>query len=1121
MHRIIPLRQCVFLARRSHARTAWLMKITACLLLLACLQLNARGLHGQGKITINAKAASLETILKDIRKQTGYQYLFVDQWEQEAKKVDIFVTNATLEEVLDLCFKDQPFSYTIIKKMIVVKKKADLKALNENPPTIVNFKGHVTNELGEPLSGASITLKNGKKGTLTDEKGMFELKNLPANAILTVSYTGYQRKEIPLNGQSSLAIVLAVANSILDQVQVVAYGTTTKRLNTGNVTTVKSEDIEKQPVNNPLLALEGRVPGMFITQSSGLPGTAVKIQIRGQNSIANGNDPLYIIDGVPYTSQNLPFSIGLFLGSSGTNGQFTAGNPFSYINPADIESIDILKDADATAIYGSRGANGVILITTKKGKSGSTRANINVQSGWGKVPKKMQLLDTRQYLDMRYEAFRNNSAIPNPNADYDLTLWDTTRNTNWQKELIGGTAKYNDLQASLYGGNANTQYLIGAGYHKETTVFPGDFNDQKGSVHFNISNNSPDKKFKVILSGVYTVDNNRLSADDLTGQALQLPPDAPAMYKQDGSLNWEPNAIGTSTWQQNNPAATLLSRYKTLTKNLVSNAVLSYELIPHLQLRSSFGYSDMQTNGIQAIPLEVHDPSTWAYQQRNTYFTNGNIHSWIIEPQASYSKAIKKGEITVLAGATIQQNSSSGQQIYASGFNSDLVMEDIASATSITPNTSNSVYKYAAIFSRLNFNWNDEYLLNLTARRDGSSRFGPANQFHNFGAIGLGWVFSREQLIIRTIPILSFGKLRASYGTTGSDQVGNYTFMDLYNSSNRGVPYLGVVGIGPSRIFAPDLAWEETKKMEAGLELGFLKDRILFTSSFYHHRSSNQLLGYLLPAITGFTSVQKNMPAVVQNQGWEFEFRSVNIKSKDFQWTSSFNVSLNRNKLVSVANGLSAYYQQRIGHPLQSSFVYHFLGVDPISGLYQVADGHGNPSTNPNPSIDMTTLIDLTPKFYGGFQNSISYKGIQLDFLFQFTERPSSVQYLYNYIPGFFGSLSGSNQPVSVLDRWQKPGDVKPIQKFSQNYTVFNAWNNAQQSDQSYGDASYIRLKNMSLSCQFPDRWKKMLHLQNGRIYIQGQNLLTITKYQGLDPERSSTNLPPLRVVTFGLQITL
>jgi len=1111
----------------KYSKTLQVMKLTVAFIAIFIIQANAE-VRPQERITLTVKNAPLEIILKEITKQTSYQCIFPEQFRQMANRVDLSVSNATLEEVLTICFKDQPFTFTIVKKIIIVKQKEVKTTKATIVSTSFNYDkihGQVTNEKGEALAGASVQIKGTNRGTATGKDGSFDIYQVPPNAILIISFTGYADKEIRINSKDFITIILSISVNPLDAIQVIAYGTVSKRLNTGNVTTVKAADIEKQPVNNPLLALEGRVPGMFISQSTGLPGSAVHVQIRGQNSISNGNDPLYIIDGVPYTSQNLAFGISDVLGNSGTTngGQFTGGNPFSYINPADIESIDILKDADATAIYGSRGANGVILITTKKGKSGNTRTDINLQSGWGKVAKKMHVLDTRQYLDMRREAFKNNGATPNPNADYDLTLWDTTRNADWQKELLGGTAQYSDLQASVYGGNTNTQYLIGAGYHRETTVFPASFNDQKGSVHFNISNASPDKKFKILLSGVYILDNNKLSGYDLTDQALKLPPNAPKLYTEDGSLNWAPNATGTSTWQFNNPAAMLLLGYKTITNNLVSNAVLSYEVIPHLQLKSSFGYTNMQTNAVQTIPLEVNDPSTWSSKQRSTTFANGNIHSWIIEPQLSYSKVIKKGEITALAGATIQQNSNSGQEILASGFNSDLVMEDIASATTIKPlPRENSVYKYAAIFSRFNFNWDDKYLVNLTARRDGSSRFGPANQFHNFGAIGLGWIFSKEQIVIRTLPFLSYGKLRASYGTTGNDQVGDYTFMDLYNSGNSGLPYLGTVGISPGRIFTPDLAWEETKKLEVGFELGFLKDRILFTSSFYRNRSSNQLLDYPLPTITGFTSVHKNLDAVVQNQGSEFELRTVNIKNKNFQWTSSFNISLNRNKLVSGAPGLSSYYQNRIGHPLSSQFVYHFLGVDPFTGLYQIADSHGGTTTSPNPLTDATILIDFTPKFYGGFQNSISYKGIQLDFLFQFTKQPVWQQYLYNYIPGFFTSSSGSNQPVTVLNRWQQPGDVKPIQKLSQDYSVFNAWNNVQQSDQSFGDASYIRLKNMSLSWQLPDPWKKKLRLQNARIYVQGQNLLTMTRFQGLDPEnKSPSRLPPLRVVTMGVQTTL
>jgi TonB-linked SusC/RagA family outer membrane protein len=1092
------------------------MKLTIILMLAVLLQVSAKG-HAQ-TITISVKNASLEKVFTEIKKQTGYSFLYTDQTLQGTHKVDINVNAVSLETLLDLCLKNQPVTYTIVNKTIILKPRDESpkeNATDEKP--LLDISGRVTDPDGNPLAGATVKVKGSNKLTITNNDGVFVLKGVGNDAVLEISFVGYQTITVAVNNRTSVSASLKL--NIISNPEVIVrkgYYNEKRATTTGNVSTVTSKDIEKQPVNNPLLALQGRIPGMFITQSTGLPGSSLDVQIRGQNSMANGNDPLYIIDGVPYTSQVIRGLGSYVLGSA-------SGNPFSYINPADIESIDVLKDADATAIYGSRGANGVVLITTKKGKAGQMKVDINMQSGWGKVASEMKLLNTKQYLEMRHEAFKNDGAVPNPSTDFDLTLWDTTRNVDWQKELIGGTAHYYDVQASVSGGNLNAQYLIGSGYHKETTVFPGDFNDQKGSVHFNINGISNNRKFNILLSGIYTTDNNQLSGYDLTETALKLAPNAPSLYNPDGSINWALNASGISTWTGYNPAAQMLPKYHTRTNNLVSDATLSYIIIPGLEIKSSFGYTNLQTNEVLTIPLSFNQPAVRQTVKRRASFTTSNIHSWIVEPQIAYTKETGKGTITALVGATIQQNSGTGQTLDASGFNSDLVLEDIASATTVTPSTtSNSVYKYNAVFGRLNYNWQSKYLVNITARRDGSSRFGPSNQFHNFGAVGAGWVFSKETFIQKHIPFLSFGKVRGSYGSTGNDQVGDYTFLDQYSPVSFGVPYQGATGLTPTRIFTPDLAWEETKKLEGALELGFFKDRIILSASYYFNSSSNQLTGYNLPGITGFLSVEKNLPATVQNKGWEFEVRTVNINRGALRWTSSANVTLNRNKLASGAPGLSAYYQQKIGHPLQSRFAYHLLGVDPFSGLYQVADSHLNPVTVPNPLTDQTIIIDLTPKFYGGFQNSITYQRFQFDFLFQFVKQ-SGAEYLYNDKPGTFNLDQGYNQPVTVLNRWQTPGDVRPIQRFSQNGSVTTSYSYARFSDQAYGDASYIRLKNVSLSWSLPQGWKKNAHFLNGRVYIQGQNLLTFTDYKGLDPEtKGSTNsisLPPLRVITVGIQV--
>ncbi len=537
--------------RRHYVRnkTLLVMKLAAAILLIGCLQVTAKG-FSQEKITLSKKDASLKEVLVEISRQSGYNYFFVDQWEEQAKKVTIEVKKATLEEVLEICFRDQPFTYGIVNRTIVIKQKKIEVNIIQLPIIIARVSGTISrNDKGDPLVGATIRVKNSSRGTSTDDNGIFELRNVAADAIITISYSGYQPKEIQLGGRNSLSLVLLVTNSILDQVQVIAYGTTTQRLNIGNITTVKAEEISKQPVNNPLLALEGRVPGLYISQDRGFSGGSVQVRIQGQNSIASGNEPLNIVDGVPFTSQLFATGLNSFvLGTSGSvNTGSTAGNPLNYINSSDIESIDVLKDADATAIYGSRAANGAILITTKKGKPGETKFIFNVQGGEGKVSHKLHLLDTKQYLQMRNEAINNDGLSPNPYSDFDLLSWDTTRNTDWQDSLIGVNDKYNDAEITLSGGNSNLQYLVGGGYHYETTVYPGNFADKKGSLHFNINNVSSNQKLHFQLTGNTLLDNNELPADDdLTFQAITLPPDAPPLYNPNGTINWAQNSNGVS-----------------------------------------------------------------------------------------------------------------------------------------------------------------------------------------------------------------------------------------------------------------------------------------------------------------------------------------------------------------------------------------------------------------------------------------------------------------------------------------------------------------------------------------------------------------------------------------------
>lgn len=1107
-----------------HKKNRRLLRLAFFLSFFVILSVNTKAFStSQGiekKITISFDKISLKEAFDRIAAKASVTIIYSNSKEL-IDPVSIHVVNKSLTDVLNQLLSPFPLSFRFIDDKVVIshieKKTTPLLPVKKAVPV----KGKVTDNKGNPLPGATIRVMNDKRILITDVNGEFFIGDVQKNSSLQISFTGYQTKEITITDDNSyVLIVLNESSSKLDEVQVIAYGETSQRLNTGSVTTIKAKDISQQPVDNPLLTLAGRVPGLFITQDNGIPGGGISLAIRGQNSITGGNDPLYVIDGVPYTSQLLPGD-GYILGvSSNTNTGFGAqnGNPFSYINPADIESISVLKDAGATAIYGSRGANGVILITTKKGKAGQTKVDVNIQNGYGEVARRAHLLNTSQYLQMRNEALKNDGITPSlANGDYDLLQWDTTRYSNWQKELIGNTAHYTDAQASISGGNESTQFLIGAGYKRQTTVFPGDFNDQKASMHFNINNTSSNKKFTISLTGSYTIDNNQLPAADLTAYAYNLAPDAPPLYNPDGTLNWAPTGSGTSTFQ--NPLAGNLNTYQEKTNNLVVNSILSYQILPGLTARSSFGYTNLQQNQQTLYPLNANAPEYRSTSESTALNLSNNINSWIIEPQIDYKKTIGKGKLDVLLGSTFEQNNSKGQDIGSAGYSSDSQLGNLSAASSIYVNNFiEAVYKYNALFGRINYNLNDKYLIDLTARRDGSSRFGVNNEFHDFGAVGIGWVFTKEPIFQKELSFLSFGKFRASYGSTGNDQIGDYKYLSLYNPTRAGVPYQGITGLAPSSLSNPNLQWELTRKLELALEAGFFKDRILLTASYSVNKSSNELLGYNLPLITGFGSLTSNFPATVQNTSWEFNLNSTIIKTGLFSWTGNFNLTLPKNTLLAFPNlGTSSYANQLIiGQPITVQKVFQFAGVDPSTGQYMFSSS--TDKFNPNYATDRTALINVLPKFYGGFQNSFNYKNFRLDFLFQFVKQTGLNALFVQGIPGTFNT----NQFVYVLNRWQKSGDIKSIQQYSSAYSNATQYYDAASSSEAYSDASYIRLKNLSFSWQIKDSWAKSLRLENLRLFIQGQNLLTITHYKGVDPETpGSLSLPPLRIISLGLQIGL
>jgi TonB-linked SusC/RagA family outer membrane protein len=961
------------------------------------------------------------------------------------------------------------------------------------------INGSVTDAKGT-LAGVTVTLKGTNTSTFTDEKGKY---SITANTgdLLVFSYIGYKEVAVTISTSNVVNVTMTEDATTLKEVRVNAgYYTVKDKERTGSIAKITSKDIEKQPVTNVLAAMQGRMAGVSITQTSGVPGSGFDIKIRGQNSLrAEGNSPLYLIDGVPYSSE----SIG---NSRTTSIMPTVANPLNSINPSDIESIEVLKDADATAIYGSRGANGVVLITTKKGKQGKTRFTANVSQGGAKATRFMKLLNTEQYLAMRNEGFANDGLTPGF-GDYDIDgTWDQTRYTDWQKELLGGTVSYKDANAAVSGGSATTQFLVSGAFHDETTVFPGDYGYKREVLRSNINHTSEDTKFKMSLSTGYTVQDNNQPATDLSRTAMLLAPNAPALYNADGSLNWE-----GSTWE--NPLAALAGKYRTKTYDFIANTMLGYTIMPGLEVKSSFGITDTKHDETKTQPSTLYDPAYQLGPEFSTLYVNTvTRRSWIAEPQLSWSKQWKYGKTELLAGGTFQQQKGTKLLQQADGFVSNSLLYNLSAASRLSAlQDQQTDYRYQAYFGRLNYSYKDKYILNLTGRRDGSSRFGPGRQFATFGAVGGAWLFG-EEAFIKGKSLLSFGKLRGSYGTTGNDLIGDYQFLDTFLSS--GVSYNGVIGLQPTRLYNPNFGWETNKKLEIALETGFFKDRIFLTLGWYRNRSSSQLVGIPMPATTGFPSIQGNLDATVQNSGTEVTLRTVNLQKGSFSWITNFNISFSKNKLLSFPDLATSTYRNQfvIGEALNIQKVYHYTGLDPATGVFTFEDRNGDGQLS---ALDKQVVKDFNPSFFGGISNQFTYRNFQLDFMLQFVKQQNYTAAAMTGIPGSMG-----NQPIEVLQHWQAPGDTAGYQLFTAGYNgdAVDAFFNYYDSDGVIGDASYVRLKNVALSYKIPEKW---LFGAACKVTLEGQNLLTFTSYKGRDPEFSAYGyLPPLRVITAGLQFT-
>lgn len=1112
--------------RYSRGRVFKCIIVMKIFLLLLSISLQVSAIASAQQVSLNVKNAKISTVLDAIQKQTGYGYGFSkDANLKDAKPVTISLKSASIETTVQIIFNDQPFEYEIDNslKMIVIQPKKAAKSpgliqTDDAGASRTTLTGLVRDPDGSPLPGVTVLVQGTKLGAVTDNFGRFSIANAPANGSLLIRMIGRENLDITYTNGLVPDIILKEVEADLNEIQVIAYGQVEKKYSTTSIGTIKGSDIQNQPVSNIQLAIAGRVPGIFVKQTAGVSSSDVDITIQGRNSLRNGSVPFYVIDGIPYSPQFTDNSLmgGAIVGFG--------GNALNFINPADIESISILKDADATAIYGSRAANGAILITTKKGKSGKTSIDVNLQNGWGGVTRKMDLLNTQQYLELRKEAYINagqpipTSETPPNTSNFDLTSWDQNKYTDWQEELIGGTALFTNLQASVSGGTANTQFLASYGFIRETTVYPGSPSDKKGNVRFSINHVSSNNRFKYLLSGSYLQDKNKLYNIDLMGRALTLAPNSPDMYNPDGSINFSPapKNPNISTFRSN-PATTIGIPFTGNTSNIIANNTISYEVIPGLEIKTSMGFNRLAGDENKFSPITIIRPELPTKIRTAQYLTK-SMSSWIIEPQITYRKNTEFGVFDALIGGTIQQNSSNVLQQTGTGYNSDEALGDISAAATLkTDAFVKSRYEYNALFGRLNYRLMDKYIINLTARRDGSSRFGRENKLHNFYSAGGAWLFASEELFKQHLPWLSTGKLRANYGTTGNDQITDYRYLSLLNNFIVDLPYLSSNGIYPNNISNPYLQWEKTKKLNVGVDLGFIKDRIQIGINYFQNRSSNQLIRYDLASTSGFGSIDRNFPATVQNTGFELQADVSVLTSRSFNWRTSANITIPKNKLVEFPGLENTTYAEQyiLGRSINLIRAYKYAGVNSSTGLYEVISAKGEKTSTPDWLTDRTELIDLNPKFYGGFSNSFQYKGLSLDILFQFVKQMGSAYRFGNAVGAF-----NANQPTYVLNRWRKEGDIAEIQRASVGFDVAEAYGAANSSDEAFTDASYIRLKNVSVSYTLPVGWLNRAHINNARVYLQGQNLLTITNYVGLDPETQSLSTPPLKIFSAGVQLT-
>ncbi|RYC69479.1 SusC/RagA family TonB-linked outer membrane protein [Spirosoma sordidisoli] len=975
--------------------------------------------------------------------------------------------------------------------------------------------GTIQAEDGERLPGVTVAVKGTSQGTSTDAEGRFSLVLDQANTLLIISAIGYVTQEIRPAGEP---LTIRLQNDVrqLSEIVVTGYGEQSRKSLTSAISTVKGDDLKDIPVASPDQLLQGRAPGVQVQANSGVPGGGIFIRVRGTNSVNAGNDPLYVVDGVFINNTNL-VATGL--------GNQVPSNPLADLNPADIESIEILKDANATAIYGSRGANGVVLITTKRGKSGKTRLTFDTYQGWSKAPKVFETVTGQQLAELENERFINDGGNPanvpyRAVADGGLGLPQQQLTFNRINDLFR-TARTANYELSASGGTDKTQFYIGGGYFRqESIVRPTNF--ERYSLRINLDNQVNDRlkigTSTTLARTIRNVSSNDNNPAGVINSAL-FPRSNLPVFNADGSYakygNFD-NHLALINNLNNNAVGS----------RIISNLFGVYDFSPHLSLRSSWSidFNDMYENNYNNTLLLAGQPRGTA-----TSFLSRDV-TLLNEQVLTYRQTFAdQHSVQVLVGNTLQQNTFQRTTLSGQQFPSN-DLQTIASSATQTGSSSRSKAGLVSFFGKANYNFRDRYSLDASLRADASSRFGLSRRWGYFPSVGLGWRVSEENFL-RNLNAFDELKLRASWGLTGNQAgISDFASLGLWQG---GANYLDLPGTAPLQLANADLSWETTRQWNIGLDAAVLKRRLALEVNYYDKYTYGLLLNVPVPRKLGYSSVIQNFGAV-SNKGIEFQVTANWINRRELSWSSSFNLARNINRIEKLAapitTGSRDIFRLEEGASLYSFWLYRQTRVNPETGDAEYQDVNNDGAIT---VADRQLVGNAWPNFFGGFSNTLAYKGFDLG-LNLYVEQGAKIMNMNRFFLVHGGTQRNIGYYPDQLNRWQQRGDQTSIPRLTTDPNNNNYGGVVQNlSDRYLEDGSFIRLRTLSLGYRLPAPLLTRLRLASVRAYVQATNLFTITPYSGLDPEVNSQSnvantknfdwatVPQPRTIQAGLTIGL